>query len=395
MRILMIHNYFQQWGGEDQSTEQELELLRSRGEEVEFYYRHNDEIKNFSKPRLAGLFFETTWSPRSYNEVTEVIKRFKPDVIHCQNFFTLVSPAIFYAAARSKVPIIQTLRDFRILCPIGWFIRDGQICEECMTHSLWRGIKYGCYRGSSAQTASIALMIKTHRILNTWNKRVNGFIALTEFSRNKFIEGGVPPEKIVVRPNFMSTDPGVQAQPREYALFVGRMSAEKGIKTLLEAWRQIPDLPLKVVGGGEEEQWAKDFIAQHNLTNVELVGFQKSEQVIEYQRRAKLLIMPSMWYETFGRVILEGYAVGTPALVSNLGAMAELVDEHKTGLRFTPGDADDLARKVRYAVEHPEQLQDWGHNARRKLEEQYSAESAYTRLMSIYQQVIDHAPVLA
>lgn len=390
----MIHNYFQKWGGGDQSTEQELALLRERGEDVEFYFRHNDEIKDFSKPRLAGLFFETTWSQKSYNEVSETIKRFKPDIIHCQNFFTLVTPAIFYAAARSKVPIVQSLRDFRLLCPIGFFVRNGEVCEECMTHSLWRGIKYGCYRNSSAQTASIALMLKTHRILNTWNKRVNGFVALTEFSRQKFIEGGLPAEKIVVRPNFMTNDPGVQDHERTYALFVGRMSTEKGIKTLLEAWKHIPDLPLKVVGGGDLVDWAKDYLKENNITNVELIGFVKPDEVLEYQRRAKFVIMPSLWYETFGRVILEGYAVGTPAIVSNLGAMAELVEEERTGLRFTPGDADDLARKVRYAIDHPAMVETWGQNARRKVENEFLAERAYERLMDIYGQVLNRAPAL-
>jgi glycosyltransferase involved in cell wall biosynthesis len=390
----MVHNYYQKWGGEDQSTEEELALLQNYGHEVELYRRHNDEIKDFSKLRMAGLFLEPIWSPRSYREVSAMIERFKPDVIHCQNFFVLISPALFYAAARKHVPIIYTLRDYRLLCPIGWFLRDGQICEECLTHSLLRGIQYGCYHGSSAQTASIALMLKAHRVLDTWNKKVNGYICLTEFSRQKFIQGGLPAEKIVVRPNFMNRLPELEDHERSYALFVGRLSSEKGIQTLIEAWRQLPDIPLKLLGEGDMLPWAQDYVKQHQMSNVEFVGFVKSDKVLEYQRKALFLIMPSVWYETFGRVILEAYSVGTPAIVSNLGAMPESVEDGKTGLLFNPGDADDLARKVRYAMDHRDQLPEWGRNGRRKLEMQFTADVAHQRLIAIYQQVVERQPVL-
>lgn len=390
----MVHNHYQQWGGEDQSTQEEVTLLRNYGHEVEFYRRHNDEIKEYGKLRLAGLFFEPTWSPRTYREVSALIDRFQPDVIHCQNFFVLVSPALFYAAARKRIPTVYTLRNFRLFCPISYFMREGKICEECMTHSLLRGIRYGCYRGSSAQTASVALMLKTHRLLKTWENKVDGYICLTEFSRQKFIEGGLPAEKLVVRPNFMNSVPPLTDEERSYALFVGRFSPEKGIKTLIEAWRQIPDVPLKLLGDGELRPWVEDYIRQHNMTNVEIVGFVKSEQVLEYQRRALFLVMPSVWYETFGRVILEAYSVGTPAVVSNLGAMAELVDDGQTGLRFAPGDADDLARKARHALDHRTQLAAWGQAARAKLEAQFMAPRAHDRLIDIYQQVIERRAVL-
>lgn len=388
MRVLMVHNFYQHWGGEDQSTQEELNLLRQYGHEVEFYSRHSDDIKKFSKPRMALLFFEPTWSLRTYRELSETIQRFKPDIIHCQNFFMLVSPSLYYAAAKHNVPVVQSLRNFRLMCPIGLFLRDGHICEECLEHSLLRSIQYGCYRGSKGQTASVALMLKTHRLMNTWKTKVHGYIALTEFVRQKYIQGGLPAEKIVVRPNFMGKIPDVSHEPREYALYVGRLSNEKGVKTLIEAWRHIPDLPLKLLGEGDLMPWAQDYIQQHNMTNVELVGFVKSDKVLDYQRKAKFLVMPSVWYETFGRVILEASALGTPSIVSNLGAMAEVVDDGKTGLVFAPGDAEDLARKVRHAIDHPDLLAEWGRNARAKLETQYNIETAHTRLIEIYEQVI-------
>ncbi|MEM2001951.1 MAG: glycosyltransferase, partial [Candidatus Methanomethylicaceae archaeon] len=168
MRILMLHNYYQHWGGEDASTEQELRLLRRHGHEVLFYSRHNNEIKSFSLFRKALLFFEASWSLKSYNEIKKLIRDFQPDVAHFHNFFPLISPSAYYACAEMGIPVIQTLHDYRLLCPTGWLFRDGRVCEDCFSNSLWHGIKFGCYHNSRTQTADVALMLKTHRILRTW-----------------------------------------------------------------------------------------------------------------------------------------------------------------------------------------------------------------------------------
>lgn len=284
MRILMIHNYFQRRGGEDESNDQEIQLLKSYNHEVKLYSRHNDEIKDFSAPRKSLLFFEPTWSQKSYREIKRSIQEFKPEIVHFQNFFPLISPSAYYACAEMGVPIVQTLRDYRLLCPIGWFYRNGTVCEECLDHSLWRSISYGCYRDSSTQTASIALMLSAHRALKTWDK-INTFVALTEFSRQKFVEGGLPEHKILVRPNFLATDPGFAEIGREYALFVGRLSPEKGIVNLLKAWRNLPDVPLKILGDGPLRSWVEEYVQKHNLKQVEVVGFVPSKGVLEYQKK--------------------------------------------------------------------------------------------------------------
>ncbi len=391
MRILVVHNYYQRRGGEDESTDQEVHLLRKYGHQVKLYSRHNDEIKSFSLPRKALLFLEPTWSSRSYQEIKRVIQEFRPDIVHFQNFFPLISPAAYYACAESRVPVVQTLRNYRLLCPSGLFFRDGKVCEECMGHSLWRSLFYGCYRNSRIQTAPVVLMLLTHRMLRTWLRKVDAYIALTEFSKQRFVEGGLPEDKIFVRPNFLSEDPGPGELKREFGVFVGRLSPEKGLKVLLEAWRGLPDVPLKIVGDGPLRPWIEEYIRQNGLDKVELVGFVSSDVVLEYLKRALFLVVPSVWYETFGRTIIEAYATGTPVVASRLGAMVDLVEEGRTGLLFNPGNSEDLKAKIWYIIEHPDEARCWGQKARHVFEEKYSSHSAYVSLIEIYRKALKNS----
>lgn len=384
MRILMVHNYFQHWGGEDESTEQEVRLLEGYGHDVQLYSRHSDEIKSFSLLRKGLLFFEPTWSLRSYREIKRVIREFKPEIAHFQNIVPLVSPAAYYACADSGVPVVQVLHDYRLLCPTGWLFRDGEVCEACLEHSLCRGILYGCYHRSRIQTASIVLMLAIHRLLKTWLRKVEAYVALTEFSRRKFIEGGLPESKVVVRPNFLDKAVALGEPIREYVVFVGRLSREKGLATLLEAWRNLPDVPLKVVGDGPLRPWIERYIRQNGLNQVELVGFVPGEVVLEYLKRAFFLVMPSVWYEALPRTIIEAYATGTPVIASRLGAMVDLVEEERTGLLFNPGDPGDLSARVQYALERPGQMARWGREAHHVFEQKYSSASAHKSLMEIY-----------
>jgi len=382
-RVLMIHNYYQQWGGEDASTEQEVDLLRKHGHEVLLYSRHNDEIKSYSLLRKGLLFFETAWSWRSYREIKRVIQQYRPDIAHFQNFFPLISPSAIYACRESGVPVVQSLRDYRLLCPTGWYFRSGSVCEECKV-SLWKAVRYGCYHSSHIQTMSIALMIKMHRLLRTWYRIIDAYIALTEFSRNKFIEGGLPQSKIFVRHNFLSNMPVFRRTEKRYALFVGRLSAEKGLDTLLKAWRKLPNVPLKIVGDGPLRKWIQEFTERFGLDQVKMYGFLPHEEVLDCLSKAFFLVAPSRWYEGFPRVILEAYALGVPVVASDLGSMSELVRDKETGLLFKVGDSEDLAYKARLAIERPVDLARWGERAHQIFEEQYTVRSAYERLINIY-----------
>ncbi len=391
MRVLMVHNYYQQPGGEDESAEQEISLLQRHGHTVHLFSRHNNEINSYSPVQKALLFFEPTWSFTAYRQIKDLLLSLDIDIVHIQNFFALVSPAVFYACKELNIKTICMLHNYRLLCPSSIFYRDGNICEDCLGGTLWSGIIHKCYHESALQSASIALMLKTHRLTNTWVDKVDAFISLTEFARRKFIEGGLPESKLFVRPNFLFEDPGIGNQDREYALFIGRLSPEKGVMTMIEAWKNHPNIPLKIIGDGPQRPQIEEKIRLHQFNQVELLGFLPLIEVYKALKKAMFLVMPSVWYETFGRVIIEAYATGTPVIASRLGAMEEIIIEKKTGLLFTPGDALDLSEKVHYANDHPLELRSWGRQARSHYEQKYTADSAYEKLISIYEEVLEGA----
>jgi glycosyltransferase involved in cell wall biosynthesis len=387
MRILIAHNYTQQRGGADEAAEQEAALLRQHGHEVAFYTRHNDEVKQFSSLRKGLLFFEPTWSPKTYREASQTIQTFQPDVLHCHSFFPLISPAIYDAAAKQDIPVVQTLHEYRLLCPIGWLFRDNQVCEECIDHSYLRGIWHGCYQDSRAKTASVALMLQIHRMRQTWTKKVHALVTPTKFAQQKIISGGFSHKKVWVHSNFLSQDPGFADHSRSYALYAGRLSPEKGLVPLLQAWKHLPHVPLKIIGNGPLQGWMEDYIAKHQLNQIELLGFRPLSVVLEHLKQALVLLLPSICYETFGRTIMEAYATGTPVIASRLGAMAELVVEGKTGFLAKPNDAEDLAKTVDLAIADRDRLQHLGRQARKLYEQSFTPEIAYRQLMEIYRYV--------
>lgn len=386
----MLHNYYQKRGGEDECAEQEVQLLRDHGHDVLFRTRHNDEIRSYSPLRKAALFLEPTWSRRSQRSIEEDIREYHPDAVHVQNFFPLLSPSVHVACSRADIPVVQTLHNYRLLAPCGVLSRNGSVCERCIRGSLLNGVVLRCYRKSAVQTASVALMIRAHRILRTWERHIDVFISLTEFVRDKFEEAGFDVSRMVVRPNFLAHDPGVGGSERSGAVYLGRLSEEKGVRTLLEAWRMLPsEVSLSVIGDGPLAPWAADYVQRHKLGSVRLHGWLKPEAAFDLVKRAQFLILPSVCYETFGRSIIEAYATGTPVLVSGIGSVGSLVSPGRTGLTFKPGNPADLAEKARYMLGHPQETREWGEDARSEFLGHYTAEPAYRSLMEIYRQAIE------
>ena len=380
--VLSVHNYYQQPGGEDQVFTAEGALLESNGHRVVRYEEHNSRIADRS-PALAAV--DTVWSFQSGRSFTELVKQQNPEVVHFHNTFPLISPAAYYAVHREGTAVVQTLHNFRLLCPGATLFREGQPCEECIEKkSLRPAIVHACYRASRPATAAVATMLTVHRAIGTWRRKVDLYIALSEFARRKFIEGGLPASRIVVKPNFVSPDPGVGAGSGEYALFVGRLSAEKGIAVLASAWRELSQIPLIVAGDGPlaEIEWP---------CGANWIGRQPREKILALMREARVLIVPSVCYETGPLAILEAFACGLPVIASNLGSMAEMVTHQRTGLLFNPGDAADLARKVRWAFEHPDAVEGMRAAARREFEEKYTAETNYKMLIGIYEEAIERA----
>lgn len=379
MRVLVLHNQYQQRGGEDAVAQAECELLASRDHAVRQFTRHNDHIGAMGRLDLAA---QTLWSKASNQALALELALWRPAVVHVHNTFPLISPSVYWACASARVPVVQTLHNFRLLCPQAMLLRNGKVCEDCLGRVPWRGALRGCYRGSRAQSSVLASMLVLHRGLGTWRNKVTRYIALNEFCRAKFVEGGLPAERIVVKPNFVQC-PDAVPQSRSGFLFVGRLSREKGIDVLAGAIGSAPGVHVRVAGIGPEEPKLRD------LPQLELLGAMAPAAVYQEMARAGALVLPSIWYENFPRTLVEAFANGLPVIASRLGALPELVEEGKTGLLFEPGNAADLAVKLQWAQSHPQEMLAMGRNARALYEAQYTADRNYAQLMAIYRDAID------
>lgn len=390
MNILMCHNYYQQRGGEDQCFEDECRMLRDGGQHVVEYVRHNDDINEMSKVRVA---VDTIWSRKSTRDLTRLFEDRKIDLVHVTNSFPLISPAIYFVAAKFHVPVVQALHNYRLLCPAGTFFRDGKVCEDCVGKcTAWPAVQHKCYRGSRLGSATISGMLATHRALGTWRNKVTRYFTLTDFARQKFVENGLPAERIDVKPNCVSPDPGIGLGDEGHAVFVGRLSQEKGIDLLLETWRSMRrPLKLKIIGDGPclpKVQQAAD-----QDPRIEVAGHLSLDQVCDEVGKASFLVMPSVWYETFGRTIIEAYAAGTPVIATDMGAMREIVVDGVTGLKFKRADANDLREKIDDLLADPARLQKMRINARLEYEQKYTSQHAYSSLIGVYEKALAAPPV--
>ncbi len=384
MRILSLHNYYLQAGGEDSVFRLEAELLRQHGHEVIEYLEDNRRIAGMSKISVA---LQTTWSWESYRRVKHVITQEAPDVAHFHNFFPLISPSAYYACREMGVPVVQNLDNQRLICPASTFYRDEQLCLDCLSKiPAWPGIRHACYHESRMHTAVVAAMAAFHTWRRTWQDVVNVYINSTNFYRQIYIKAGFPPEKLVVKPHFIMPPavPAASEAEGDYALFIGRLEAVKGVRTLVAAWKQL-DIPLKIRGSGDLEDETRAFIQAQNLTSVEIVERMDGEAFSELVGNACFLVLPSEgYYETFGMVIIEAYARGVPVLVAGIGVMPEMVRDGQTGLLFTPGDAHDLAKKAQWLWDNAQATSRLGAQALDFYRERFSPEKAYDSLMQIY-----------
>ena len=388
-KILSIHNYYQERGGEDVVADSERELLRAFGYTVVDYSRQSEEIKHYGPCAKAALVLRTTWAWDTYREIKRVLRVEQPRIAHFHNTLPLVSPAAYYACREAGIPVVQTLHNYRLLCPAATFFRRGGLCEECVQHSLWRSVRYGCYRQSRTTTAALSLMLALHRWRETWLQQVNVYVALTQFARQKFVAAGIPPDKIVVKSNFVHPDPGCTDAEGAYAVYVGRLCEEKGLTTLLRAWHRLPTaIPLRIVGEGPIRQELERKVEAWGLDDVRFMGWQPRDNVLAIIKKARFLLFASEWYETFGRTAIEAFACGVPVVASRLGAMEEIVEDQRSGLYFTPADPEDLAEKVEWAWSHPERMRDMGREARREFEAKYTRERNHELLLQIYERAI-------
>jgi glycosyltransferase involved in cell wall biosynthesis len=392
MKIVLVHNQYQQGGGEDVVFAQERRNLERAGHKVVAYHRSNWEIGNPSPLGRLALARDTVWSARARRDFARLLDRETPDIVHVHNTFVVISPSIYGACQERGIPVVQTLHNFRLMCPTATFYRDGNICEACAEGGLWNAVRHGCYHGSRTASATVALMLATHRLLGTWRDSINSFIALTAFSRQKFIAAGFSPAKIFVKPNFIDPDPGPRTNVSDYAVFTGRLSPEKGVMTLLRAWERLPArCPLQIVGDGPEGPQLKAFARERNIPGITFRGRLAREETLAVVKGARFVIVPSVYYEGFPMVIAEAMACGVPIVCSRLGAMEEIVVDGVTGLHFSPGDADDLISTVEWAWHHPSETGEMGRAARYEYESRYTADRNYSLLMEIYERTLNRA----
>jgi glycosyltransferase involved in cell wall biosynthesis len=389
MKIVLVHNSYQNPGGEDVIFEQERRLLAGAGNEVIVYKRSNDEIRKLAPLERLTLLKRSIWAADTEREFTQLLTRSSPDLVHVHNTFLMVSPSVYGACHAQRIPVVQTLHNFRLMCASAALYRDGKVCEECVKHGPWRGVYHGCYRNSRAASASVALMVSLHRLWGTWSKLVTRYIALTEFTRNKFIASGLPLDKITVKPNFVDPDPGEGKAVGNYAIFIGRLSPEKGVSTLIQAWARLhSSMQLHILGDGPEKESLQTQARQLGLSRITFRGQLSHQEAIAAVRAARFLVVPSGCYENFPMCIAEAFACGTPVVCSRLGALAELVRDGRTGLHFAAGDHEDLAQKLEWAFGNSDDLAEMGRAARREYEACYTAEKNYLLLMGIYRETL-------
>ncbi|HEY0844090.1 MAG TPA: glycosyltransferase family 4 protein [Noviherbaspirillum sp.] len=379
MRVLVAHNAYQQRGGEDAVVDAEVDLLRAHGHQVEIYRLHNDALNTMPKATAAAT---AIWSRRSSDAVDALCDRFRPDVVHVHNTFPLISPSLYWAAARRHVPVVQTLHNFRLLCPQAIFLRDGKICEDCIGKVPWRAITRKCYRESAMQSAVITGMLTTHRAIGTYRNRITRYIALNKFARDKYVEGGLPAERFRIKPNFVPSSRVPSWDTRQGGLYVGRLSSEKGLDVLAAALRRFDSSPIDVIGGGPLEALARQAVGERYL------GYRPLDEIMDRMGAAQFMVLPSICYENSPRTIVEAFACGLPVIASRLGALADIVTEGVTGLLFNPGDATDLAARIAWAIAHPERMAQMGKAARAEYEAKYTPERNHEMLMDIYDDAI-------
>ena len=384
-RVAVIHNRYQQPGGEDGVFAGETDLLERQGHEVVRYVLDNQAIDGMGRLALARA---TVWNGDAYAGLRRLFATYRPDVAHFHNTFPLVSPAGYYAARRERVAVVQTLHNFRLACPNALFFRDGHVCEDCSGKAVaWPGVLHACYRGSRVASGMTAVMLAVHRALGTWGEMVDVYVALTEFARDRFVAHGLPADRIVVKPNFVQADSDVGEHGGGFALYVGRLVPEKGVETLLDAWARVPGgFSLKLVGGGPLET-----LRDTPRPGVEWLGQQPPSRVAALMREASFLVFPSEWYEGFPLTLAEAFAAGLPVIASAIGAGAEIVEHGRTGCLFRAGDAADLADRLVWAVTHKGELAGMGRAARQVFEAKYTADQNHRLLLDTYRTAMARA----
>jgi len=383
MKVLIGHNRYRWPGGEEAVVKTESRLLEAAGHPVQVFEADNDKV---GRRGLNNIWTakELFWSTASYRRLREVLRAFKPDIAHFHNIYFSLTPSVYDACRDEGVAVVQSLHNFRMLCANALFFREGRVCEDCISKSPLEGIAHRCYKGSYLASGAVTALNQYHRWQKTWTQKVDRYITATEFTRGKYVQAGLPAAKIAVKPNVFSPD-GDFVKPRgEFALYVGRLSPEKGVRNLIEAWEGLPHIPLKLVGDGPLMLQLKAEVERMGLRHIEFLGFADAQKYKDCMQGAKFLVIPSACYENFPRITVEAFAFGLPVLASRLGSLQEIVTEGQTGYLFDPTNTEELRAQAQRMWQMD--LGSMSQTVRDVFQQRYSPAINLRQLLDIYTQ---------
>ena len=388
MKILQIHNEYINPGGEEVVVSSEKSMLQSHGHKVYQWILKNSSLKNLQIGQKIDTARQSIWSQSSYDIVKKMICDLSPEIVHVHNTIPQISPSVFTACHDSKTPVVQTLHNYKLICPGSNLYRNEKICESCLDKKIpYPALVHGCYRNKKdyLSTSIYIAGLTYNRYRGTYDQEVDQYIALTNFAKKKFLEGGLSEHQVSIKPNFIHSDPGIGKHDGQYVLYAGRLIPQKGVHTLLKAWSLLDEsIPLKVVGHGPLDY----LISQNSSKNIEYLGAVSRDDLMDLMRNATFLVFPTEWYEVFGLVLIEAFATGMPVIASRIGGVPEIVEEGESGWLFESGNSHDLAKIVELAWSDSVEIKRRGYLARLRYEQEYTQERNYEVLMNIYRKII-------
>ncbi|MFJ4370822.1 glycosyltransferase [Streptomyces chartreusis] len=392
MHVLVVHNRYAsaQPSGENKVVDQEVELLRAAGHQVELFERRSDDIADRSLLGKAALPFLVPWNPAVRTELAARLRTERPDVVHVHNVFPLLSPAVLAACADAGVPAVATLHNYTQVCLPGTLQRDGRPCTECVGSAApLPAVRHGCYRNSRLATVPLAVSMSVNR--RRWWSGVERFLCISAAQRDVLVRAGMPSERLVVKHNFVPDPDDRRSGAGEHVLYLGRLAEAKGVRLLMTAWDELAaaggvGVPLVIAGTGPLEQEVTAWAAGRD--DVRYVGLYDTAECRKAIARSVAVVAPSTWLEAFGLVVVEAMAAGVPVVAAGHGAFAELVEDGVTGLLHRPGEHGSLASCIRRIAAGPDRNQEMGRAARRRYELGFSPAVGLERLVEEYRTAI-------
>ncbi len=409
MKILQINKYYYVKSGSERYMFDLSSELERRGHQiVPFAMKHEKNMptkysryfvenidydnvmkQNISKRLYAGA--KSVYSIEARKKLSRLVRKENPDIAHIHKISNTLTPSILYALKKNDIPVLQTLHDYRVVCPNYnmYNPNTSKVCEACKGHRYFNAMRLKCQKSSYMVGLNIALESYLYHALKTYDKMIDLFVSPSNFLKKKVVEFGVDEEKIVCIPHFVMVDRYIpNYNNSDYILYFGRLEKHKGLKTLIEALSRIRDTNLYIAGDGSYRSESESYAKKKGITNVAFLGYVSESRLISLLRDCLFIVVPSEWYENFGFTILESFASGKPVIGADIGGIPELVKSGYTGELFRPGDVEDLSQRISFLLENRRLISEMGKNAREIVEKEYNADLHCERLMKAYQKIM-------